>query len=101
MDLAATTEPKRGEQILIRHQSPPLSELAVDMMKRSQNLFAETIFRTLGSEAGDGTVAASQDAVGDLLGSWLIGRNQFIIADGSGLSRYNYLTPAALVGVLE
>ena len=101
VDLAATTEPKRGEQILIRHQSPPLSELAVDMMKRSQNIFAETIFRTLGSEAGDGTVAASQDAVGDLLGSWLIGRNQFIIADGSGLSRYNYLTPAALVGVLE
>ena len=71
------------------------------MMKRSQNLFAEALFRTLGAKTGDGTVAASQDAIGDLLGSWSIGGNQFIIADGSGLSRYNYLTPAALVGVLE
>ena len=100
-DRAAATEPERGEHVLIRHQSPPLSELAVDMMKRSQNLFAETLFRTLGSKTGDGTVAASQDAVGDLLGSWSIASNQFIIADGSGLSRYNFLTPAALVGVLE
>ena len=101
VDIAATTERERDEHVLIRHQSPALSELAVDMMKRSQNLFAETIFRTLGSRTGDGTVAASQDAVGDLLGSWSIARNQFIIADGSGLSRYNYLTPAALVDVLE
>ena len=100
VDLAAA-EPEKVKHVLIRHQSPPLSELAVDMMKRSQNLFAESIFRTLGSQTGDGTVTASQDAVGDVLSSWLIGSNQFIVADGSGLSRYNYLTPAALVGVLE
>ena len=99
MDMARA--PESSDAVLIRHQSPPLSELAVDMMKRSQNLFAEALFRTLGAKTGDGTVAASQDAIGDLLGSWSIGGNQFIIADGSGLSRYNYLTPAALVGVLE
>ncbi len=99
VDMAAATE--SGISVLIRHQSPPLSELAIDMMKRSQNVFAEALFRTLGSKAGDGTMTASQDAVGDLLVSWSIGSNQFVIADGSGLSRYNYLTPAALVGVLE
>ncbi len=101
VDHAAATQRERGEHVLIRHQSPPLSELAVEMMKRSQNLYAEAIFRTLGSKTGDGTVAGSQDAVGDLLDSWSIGSDQFIIADGSGLSRYNYLTPAALVSVLE
>ena len=95
------TVPESSVSVLIRHQSPPLSELAIEMMKRSQNLFAEALFRTLGSKTGDGTVTASQDAVEDVLGSWSIGSSQFVIADGSGLSRYNYLTPAALVGVLE
>jgi D-alanyl-D-alanine carboxypeptidase/D-alanyl-D-alanine-endopeptidase (penicillin-binding protein 4) len=98
---ATTPDPAPVDQVLIRHQSPPLSEVAVDMMKRSQNLFAETLFRTLGSMTGDGTVAASQATVRDLLSSWSIDTDQFIIADGSGLSRYNYLTPEALVGVLE
>jgi len=101
VDSATAAEPGRMEHVLVRHRSPPLSEFAVDMMKRSQNLFAETIFRTLGSQSGDGTVAASQTAVSDLLGSWSIAGDQFIIADGSGLSRYNYLTPQALVQVLE
>ena len=70
-------------------------------MKRSQNLFAEIIFRTLGSQTGTGTVEASRNTIGTLLSTWAIGSDQFIIADGSGLSRYNHLTPAALVTVLE
>ena len=98
---AAATKPEGVGHVLIRHLSPPLSELAVDMMKRSQNLFAETIFRALGSKTGDGTAEASRNAIGALLRAWSIDSNQFIIADGSGLSRYNYLTPAALVAVLE
>ena len=89
------------DRVLVRHYSPPLSELGVDMMKRSQNLFAESVFRTLGSDDSDGTVATSQAVVGELLGSWSIGIDQFVIADGSGLSRYNYVTPEALVSVLE
>ena len=101
VDLGTATEPREPGYVLSRHLSPPLSELAIDMMKRSQNLFAETIFRTLGSQTGTGTVEASRNTIGTLLSAWAIGSDQFIIADGSGLSRYNHLTPAALVTVLE
>ena len=69
-------------------------------MKRSQNLYAETIFRTLGDKHGR-TIGAGQIVVKDLLESWSIETDQFIILDGSGLSRYNYITPEALVRVLE
>ena len=87
-------------QLLLDHQSRPLSELAIRMMKRSQNLYAETIFRALGDKH-ERTVGAGQTIVKELLATWSIETDQFIILDGSGLSRYNYITPEALVRVLE
>ena len=87
---------------LATHASPPLSELAVDMMKNSQNLYAETILRTLGAQASDGsTTIPGQEVIGDLLESWHITPDQFVIADGSGLSRDNLVTAAALAAVLQ
>ena len=91
---------EENSQLLLDHQSEPLSELAISMMKRSQNLYAETIFRTLGDKHGR-TIGAGQAVVKDLLETWLIEADQFVILDGSGLSRYNYITPEALVRVLE
>ena len=87
-------------QLLLDHQSRPLSELAIRMMKRSQYLYAETIFRALGDKH-ERTVGAGQTIVKELLATWSIETDQFIILDGSGLSRYNYITPEALVRVLE
>ena len=92
---------QRQARVLITHHSPPLSEIAVEMMKRSQNLYAETIVRTLSAHVGHGAAASGQEVVGDLLESWNVAPDQFAIADGSGLSRYNLVTADTLVTVLE
>ena len=88
-------------RVLVSHRSVPLSELSIDMMKRSRNLPAETLFRTVGTVEGDGSDVASQTAVTAILEGWALDPDHFTIADGSGLSRYNLLTAEVLVEVLE
>ncbi len=88
-------------RVLVSHRSVPLSELSIDMMKRSRNLPAETLFRTVGTQDGDGSDVANQTAVTAILEDWSIDPDHFKIADGSGLSRYNLLTAEVLVEVLE
>ena len=81
---------------LITYSSPPLSMLATTMMKLSQNQFAEALFKTLGG----GSSEAARVAERDTLQRWGIDPASTILADGSGLSRYNYITPATMVAVL-
>jgi D-alanyl-D-alanine carboxypeptidase/D-alanyl-D-alanine-endopeptidase (penicillin-binding protein 4) len=81
-------------------QSPPLSALAVRMMKASQNLYAETLLKTVGAAAGLPTAAGGRDVVRTTLQSWGIAPSGLVMIDGSGLSRYNLVTPEALVEVL-
>jgi len=83
------------------HYSPPLSEIAMKMMKESQNLYAENLFLTLGTHFDDSLSRSGQNVIGELLESWNVTPNQFSIADGSGLSRYNLITAEAVVTVLE
>ena len=89
------------DRVLVSHMSPPLSEIARVLMKMSQNLYAETVLRTMGTSSGPGTTATGREVVGEVLTSWGIAPHEYIIADGSGLSRYNYVTPAALVKILR
>jgi serine-type D-Ala-D-Ala carboxypeptidase/endopeptidase (penicillin-binding protein 4) len=83
---------------LIRHRSPPLTAMAVTLMKRSQNLYAETLFtaveRSLAQEP-DG------EQVSDVLRAWGIEPGSYMLADGSGLSRYNLVSAATITRVLE
>jgi len=82
---------------LITYQSPPLSMLGTTMMKLSQNQFAEALFKTVGG----GTAEAARTAERDALQRWGIDPTGAIFADGSGLSRYNYITPETMVAVLR
>jgi D-alanyl-D-alanine carboxypeptidase/D-alanyl-D-alanine-endopeptidase (penicillin-binding protein 4) len=96
------TPPRREEgTVLVAHKSPPLSMLAVTLMKLSQNQFAETLLKTLGARAAAPTAAGGRSAVRTILQGWDIGPSELIQADGSGLSRYNYVTASALVRILE
>jgi D-alanyl-D-alanine carboxypeptidase/D-alanyl-D-alanine-endopeptidase (penicillin-binding protein 4) len=88
---------------LITYQSPPLSMLATTMMKLSQNLYAETLLKTIGIDSVDhptGTAQAGLATVRSMIESWNIDPTGMIQADGSGLSRYNYITPDTMVAIL-
>ncbi len=90
-----------ADHVLVSHLSAPLSEIATALMKPSQNLYAETLLKTVGAGAGPGTTEAGRESVREVLTAWGIPPDAYIIADGSGLSRYNYVTAGALVTVLE
>ena len=88
-------------QLLFAHRSPPLSEIAVTLMKVSQNLYAETLLRALGAGTGDGSARAGQDVVRDVLTGWGVPADAYVLADGSGLSRYNYVTADTIASILK
>ena len=82
--------------------SPPLRDIATTMMKVSQNLYAETLLKATGGAAGSGgTAATGRRASADVFTRWGIPDHAYVQADGSGLSRYNYVTPAMIVTLLE
>jgi D-alanyl-D-alanine carboxypeptidase/D-alanyl-D-alanine-endopeptidase (penicillin-binding protein 4) len=85
---------------LVTHRSPPLSALAVTLMHLSQNQFAETLLRTIGAASGAGTAEAGLTGIGSVLRQWNVPETSILQVDGSGLSRYNYVTAEALVSVL-
>jgi D-alanyl-D-alanine carboxypeptidase/D-alanyl-D-alanine-endopeptidase (penicillin-binding protein 4) len=70
-------------------------------MKVSQNLYAETFLKTLGAAAGTPTAARGRSEVQAILQKWGVQPGDLIQRDGSGLSRYDYVTPDALVTLLS
>jgi serine-type D-Ala-D-Ala carboxypeptidase/endopeptidase (penicillin-binding protein 4) len=85
---------------LFTYHSPPLREILPAMMKPSQNWIAETLLRTAGLEQGGVGNARTGAAVADsLFATWDLPTNRRI-ADGSGMSRYNLVSPELLAGIL-
>jgi serine-type D-Ala-D-Ala carboxypeptidase/endopeptidase (penicillin-binding protein 4) len=93
--------PSTPTRVLLSHRSAPLSEFARVLMKVSQNQYAETLLRTLGAKNGSGTAAVGQGVVREVLDAWGVAPDAYILSDGSGLSRYNYLCAEMLVKVLR
>ena len=92
--------PVRGARTPIASlRSAPLSTLAVRLMKISQNLYAETLLATL-SGTTPATAAGGRAVVASVLASWGIPDGEVIQRDGSGLTRYDYVTPEAVVEIL-
>jgi D-alanyl-D-alanine carboxypeptidase/D-alanyl-D-alanine-endopeptidase (penicillin-binding protein 4) len=85
---------------VVSHRSPPLSTLAIRLMKISQNLYAETFLKTLAAGAATATTAAGRSIAQTALQAWGVGPDGLIQRDGSGLSRYDYVTPDAIVTIL-
>jgi D-alanyl-D-alanine carboxypeptidase/D-alanyl-D-alanine-endopeptidase (penicillin-binding protein 4) len=97
----------------VSHKSPPLRQLLPAMMKLSQNQYAEMLLRSIGAMAAMETKGLPTPAIGaegaklgaskarQILQQWNVGDDSIVIADGSGLSRYNYVTSEALVRILQ
>jgi serine-type D-Ala-D-Ala carboxypeptidase/endopeptidase (penicillin-binding protein 4) len=96
---------KRRQQDLIyidKHYSPPLKDILPVMMKRSQNLYAETITRAMGwKRTGLGSFKEGKKVVEEVLKSFGIKSGTYSYMDGSGLSRYNLISPAQIIQILE
>ncbi|HEX2867329.1 MAG TPA: D-alanyl-D-alanine carboxypeptidase/D-alanyl-D-alanine-endopeptidase [Ignavibacteriales bacterium] len=87
--------------VLDRHQSPKLSDVLKEMMKRSQNMYAEIMPRALSWKfTGKGSFRAGKKIVEDVLKEFGIQPNTYAYVDGSGLTRYDYVSPKQLVTIL-
>ena len=87
--------------MIARTESPPLRDIGTVLMKVSQNLYAETLLKAVGAvQGGLGTTEGGKIAVRKILSEWGIKTDSYVMYDGSGLSRYNYITPATVVDVL-
>ncbi len=83
-------------------QSAPLREILPMILKPSQNQIAEVFLRTLGLErAGVGTADSGRKVVERQFAEWKIPPDGFVVRDGSGLSRNDYLSPEAIVDILD
>ncbi len=87
----------------------PVTEIVSEMMptvtvvnQRSQNFYAEQLFKLLGSLHGKkGSFKEGGKIVGEYLSDLKIDEKEFVISDGSGLSSRNRLSAAAIVRLLE
>jgi D-alanyl-D-alanine carboxypeptidase/D-alanyl-D-alanine-endopeptidase (penicillin-binding protein 4) len=73
--------------------------LAVRLMKDSQNLYAETFLKTI-APSTPRTAERGRSVVAGLLEGFGVARDSLIQRDGSGLSRYDYVTADALAAIL-
>ena len=97
----ADTVRAAGDTLLVV-TSRPLREILPALMKPSQNQIAETLLRTLGLErAAVGTADSGRRVVERQLEAWGAPAGGYVIRDGSGLSRYDYLTPETIARVLD
>ncbi|MEG4580591.1 D-alanyl-D-alanine carboxypeptidase/D-alanyl-D-alanine-endopeptidase [Microcoleus sp. MON1_C5] len=94
-------------QELATVESPSLAELVRETNRESNNLYAEVILRLLGKvtdkmplppeDTGEMGLKELKTALTQLG----VNPNSYILADGSGLSRHNLISPEALVQTLR
>lgn len=98
--LHAPKDPEYRE--LAVYYSVPLSEVLTRMMKRSQNMYAETMPRVIAwHEKGLGSIGGGREIMDSLFVSFGVEPGSWVYADGSGLTRYDYISPEILVKILE
>lgn len=92
-----------GAFLVARHLSAPLSDIVHTMIKVSDNNIAETLLRTTALAAGrPATFEGGTDVVRQVLSTrYGVPLDNFVIHDGSGLSRANRIPAATLAEILE
>jgi D-alanyl-D-alanine carboxypeptidase/D-alanyl-D-alanine-endopeptidase (penicillin-binding protein 4) len=91
-----------ARRVLHTTPSPTLREIGTVLMKVSQNQYGETLLKAVGAKrSGLGTTRAGRAAAIDTFTAWSIPADAYVMSDGSGLSRYNYIAPSTITSVLR
>lgn len=84
--------------------SPTLIEILSSGLKRSQNMYLQSVFLLAGLEATDQQAAHTEDRGAAALGAWLasrgIGPSATSLEEGTGLSRHDLTTASSLTHLL-
>lgn len=100
--LPAKPDTNSNLRMLVEHRSPPMREVVALINKPSDNLITEITLKVIGKEQrGIGTTEAGIQAVRAFLQQAGLEVGAVHIADGSGLSRINGISPENLVRLLE
>ncbi len=90
---------------IIREYATPMSDVLARCNKDSLNLAAEAFVKIISAEHTDGRINGEWPHGHVLIGRYLrslgVGENEFVLDDGSGLSRVNRLTANSLTRVLR
>jgi len=103
-NLKRQTQPSQEGTVLAQTQSAPLHDLLKQMLKKSDNMIADAVFRTIGHQrfGVPGTWRAGSDAVRQILRQKAgIDMGNSLMVDGSGLSRHNLMSPTTMMQVLQ
>lgn len=100
--LAKRDTATRAADTLTVIESPRFADVLTRMEKPSQNQMAELFFRTTALQVtGSGSADSAQALGARTLASWGITASDAAYRDGSGLSRHDYVTPRAIIKVLD
>ena len=90
-------------RLLHTHESPPLAEIVRDVNKFSNNVMARQLYLTLATTAAEPPARAAESA--RAIRIWLTGKGiaapEFVIENGSGLSRSDRMSAASLAALLQ
>lgn len=89
-----------GLEEIARLEAPPLIEAVNDVSRDSDNLAAELLLRHIARATGGDGSKDGLEAINQMLEQAGIGRVEVELFDGSGLTPYNRISPAATVKFL-
>ncbi|MFZ5517344.1 MAG: D-alanyl-D-alanine carboxypeptidase/D-alanyl-D-alanine endopeptidase [Candidatus Zhuqueibacterota bacterium] len=89
-------------QLLFSIQSKPFADVMAVLLKESQNLYAESFVKLLGHHFGaEGSFDEGAKVLKRTLERFGLVSDSYSYMDGSGLCRYNYISPSHLVNILR
>jgi D-alanyl-D-alanine carboxypeptidase/D-alanyl-D-alanine-endopeptidase (penicillin-binding protein 4) len=98
----STMLPAAHVDTLVIARSPPLSRILTFFMKPSQNQIGEMLFKSIALARTDtGTGRVARRLYAEQLRAWGAQPDGFLVYDGSGLSRRNFVSPETIARVLH
>lgn len=101
-ELLTGNMPDDAEELCVIQRA--MGDILPRMMKKSDNLYSETLFYHLAASSGSSrpaTAKTGRQMVNRLITDLGFKPSRYYIADGSGLSLYNYVSPELEVGFLK